>query len=144
MGTTHAYVSGEGVMATLHNEIHIEARPEAIWDAARDVGALHTRLVPGFVVDTRLEDNARIVTFGNGMVVRELIVSVDDERRRLAWTAVGGRTTHYNAILEVLADRSGTRVVWTIDLLPDEMAAPIAAMQQDGLAVMKATFERRA
>jgi carbon monoxide dehydrogenase subunit G len=130
-------------MATLHKEIHIEARPEAIWDAARDVGALHTRLVPGFVADTQLDDNARIVTFGNGMVVRELIISVDDERRRMAWTAVGGRTTHYNAILEVLADRSGTRVVWTIDLLPDEMAAPIAAMQESGLAAMKATFERR-
>ena len=131
-------------MPTLHKEIHIEASPETVWDAARDVGALHTRLVPGFVVDTRLEDNARIVTFGNGMVVRELIISVDDQRRRLAWTAVGGRTTHYNAILQLFADRSGTRVVWTIDLLPDEMAAPIAAMQENGLAAMKATFERRA
>ena len=131
-------------MATLYNEIHIEARPEAIWDAARDVGALHTRLVPGFVVDTRLEDNARIVTFGNGMVVRELIISVDDQRRRLAWTAIGGRTTHYNAVLEVLADRSGARVVWSTDLLPDEMAEPVATMQENGLAAMKETFERRA
>jgi hypothetical protein len=131
-------------MATLHKEIHIEARPEAIWDAARDVGALHTRLVPGFVVDTQLEDNARVVTFGNGMVVRELVISVDDQRRRLAWTAVGGRTTHYNAILEVLADGSGARVTWTTDLLPDEMAAPIAAMQENGLAAMKTTFERPA
>jgi hypothetical protein len=131
-------------MATLHKEIHIEARPEVIWDAARDVGALHTRLVPGFVVDTQLEGNARIVTFGNGMVVRELIISVDDQRRRLAWTAIGGRTTHYNAVLEVLADRSGTRVVWTIDLLPDEMAEPVAAMQENGLAAMKETLERRA
>ena len=131
-------------MATLHREIHIEARPEAIWDAARDVGALHTRLVPGFVVDTQLEGNARIVTFGNGMVVRELIISVDDQRRRLAWTAIGGRTTHYNAVLEVLADRSGTRVVWSTDLLPDEMAGPVATMQENGLAAMKETFERRA
>ena len=131
-------------MATLHKEIHIEARPEVIWDAARDVGALHTRLVPGFVVDTQLEGNARIVTFGNGMVVRELIISVDDRRRRLAWTAIGGRTTHYNAVLEVLADGSGTRVVWTIDLLPDEMAEPVATMQDNGLAAMKAAFERRA
>jgi hypothetical protein len=131
-------------MATLHREIHIEARPEAIWDAARDVGALHTRLVPGFVVDTQLEGNARIVTFGNGMVVRELIISVDDQRRRLAWTAIGGRTTHYNAVLEVLADRSGTRVVWATDLLPDEMAEPVATMQENGLAAMKETFERRA
>src|SRR3954454_9690794 len=122
MGTTHAYVSGEGVMATLHKQIHIEARPEAIWDAARDVGALHTRLVPGFVVDTRLEDNARIVTFANGMVVREVIISVDDQRRRLATLAVGGRTTHYNATLEVLAHGAGTLVVSTLDLLPDDMA----------------------
>ena len=131
-------------MATLHKEIHIEARPEAIWDAARDVGALHTRLVPGFVVDTQLEGNVRIVTFGNGMVVRELIISVDDQRRRLAWTAIGGRTTHYNAVLEVLADRSGTRVVWATDLLPDEMAEAVATMQENGLAAMKETFERRA
>jgi Polyketide cyclase / dehydrase and lipid transport len=134
-----------GVMATLHKEIHIVARPELIWDAARDIGALHTRLVPGFVVNTQLEGkDARIVTFGNGLVVRELIVSVDDARRRLAWTASGGRTTHYNAVLEVLADRAGTRVVWTIDLLPDEMAEPIAAMQESGLTAMKATFERAA
>jgi carbon monoxide dehydrogenase subunit G len=135
--------SRERVMATLHKEIHIEARPETIWDAARDVGALHTRLVPGFVVDTRLEGNARIVTFGNGMVVRELIISVDDQRRRLAWNAIGGRTTHYNAVLEVLADGSGTRVVWTIDLLPDEMAEPVAVLQENGLAAMKEAFERR-
>src|SRR5262249_14179917 len=131
-------------MATLHKEIHIEARPEAIWDAARDVGALHTRLVPGFVVDTQLEGNVRTVTFGNGMVVREPIISVDGQRRRLAWTAIGGRTTHYNAVLELFAEQSGTRVVWTTDLLPDEMAEAVAAMQENGLAAMKKTFEQRA
>ena len=130
-------------MATLHKEIHIEARPEAIWDAARDLGALHTRLVPRFVVDTQLEGDVRTVTFGNGMVLREPIISVDDARRRLAWTAIGGRTTHYNAVLQVFADGSGARVVWTTDLLPDEMACPVAAMQENGLAAMKANFERR-
>jgi len=132
-------------MATLHDEVHIEAPPEAIWDAARDFGALHTRLVPGFVVDTRLEGDgkARLVTFANGMAVREILVSVDDQRRRLAWIATGGRATHYNAVLELFADGPGTRVVWTIDLLPDEVAAPVAAMQASGLATMKKTFERR-
>lgn len=130
------------VMATLRKEIHIETRPEGLWEAARDVGALHTRLVPGFVVDTRLEGTVRIVTFGNGLVVREPIISVDDQRRRLAWTSSGGRTTHYNAVLEVFAEGSGARVVWTINLLPDEMADPVAAMQESGLAAMKKTFER--
>ncbi len=130
-------------MATLHKEVSIEASPEEVWDAVRDVGALHTRLVPGFVVKTELEGDTRVVTFGNGLVAREPILSVDDERRRLAWSATGGRATHYNAVLQVLPDGSGTRVVWTIDLLPHELAPVIAGMQDQGLAVMKRTLERK-
>jgi len=129
-------------MATLHNSIFIEAAPERIWDAARDIGALHTRLVPGFIVDTKLEgDAARIVTFGNGMVAREAIISVDDERRRLAWNAEGAQTKHYNAVLEIVPEANGTRVRWTTDLLPHEMAKPIQGLQEQALAIMKKTFE---
>ncbi|HET6149063.1 MAG TPA: SRPBCC family protein [Polyangia bacterium] len=130
-------------MASLYKEMLIDAQPAQVWDAVRDVGALHTRLVPGFVVKTELEQDARVVTFGNGMVAREPILSIDDGRRRLAWAATGGRTTHYNAAIQVLADGPGTRVVWIIDLLPNEMAGPIEAMQAQALAVMKATLERK-
>ena len=49
-----------------------------VWDALRDVGALHTRLAVGFVTDGRMEPGARVVTFANGVVARELIVAVDD------------------------------------------------------------------
>lgn len=128
-------------MATLHKDIFIEASPEGIWDAVRDIGALHTRLVPGFVRDTHVEGRTRVVTFANGAVVREPIVSVDDERRRMAWTAEGGTTTHYNAVLEVRREGTGSRVVWTIDLLPDDRAAPVGVMQDLGLAAMKRAFE---
>ena len=72
--------------------------------ALRDVGAVHTRLAPGFVTDVRLEDGARIVTFGNGMVARELIVDVDDDARRVAWSVVGGRMTHHNASAQVFPE----------------------------------------
>ena len=72
-------------MASIRKHIQIDAPPDRVWDALRDVGALHTRLVPGFVTDTRMEDNARVVTFGNGMVAREEIVSVDESRRRVCW-----------------------------------------------------------
>jgi hypothetical protein len=116
---------------------------EDVWSAVRDVGALHTRLVPGFVVDTRLDGDARIVTFGNGMVVREPIVSVDDDRRRLAWSSVGGSATHYNAVLPLSARGEGTRVQWTIDLLPDQLAGPIGAMQDQGLAAMMKALEKK-
>jgi hypothetical protein len=106
------------------------------------VGALHTRLVPGFVVDTRLEEGARIVTFGNGMVARELIVDVDDGARRVAWAVVGGPMTHHNASAQVIPDGAGCRFVWIADLLPHEVAPAIAAMMEEGIAVIKTTLER--
>jgi hypothetical protein len=130
-------------MATLHKEVTIHAPFDDVWDAVRDVGALHTRLVPGFVVDTRLDGDARIVTFGNGLVAREVILSLDDERHRLAWNAEGARTTHYNAVLEVFRHPEGARVVWTTDLLPHDMAPAIAGMQDQALAIMKKTLEPR-
>ena len=131
-------------MASIRKEIVIEASPKRVWDAVRDVGAVHERLAPGFVVDTRLEAGARVVTFANGLVARELIVDVDDEARRLAWAVVGSpRLTHHNASMQVFDDGDrGSRVVWIADLLPDEIAGTIAAMIEEGLGAMKKTLER--
>lgn len=130
-------------MASIRREVRIDARPETAWDALRDVGALHRRLVPGFVTDTRLEEGARIVTFGNGMVVRERIVDVDDDARRVAWSAVGTAMTHHNASAQVFPEgRAGCRFVWIADLLPHEAAPQIAAMIDQGVAVIKETLER--
>lgn len=131
-------------MASIHREIRIDEKPENVWDALRDVGAIHRRLAPGFVTDVQLEPGARIVTFGNGMVARELIVDVDDDARRVAWSVVGGPMTHHNASAQVLSDGpAGTRFVWIADLLPHELAPRIAAMIEEGLAVIKRTLERR-
>ena len=132
-------------MASIHREVTVEAAPDLVWDAIRDVGAVHERLAPGFVVDTRLEEGARIVTFGNGVVARELIVDLDEGSRRLVWSAVGGRMTHHNASLQVFAEgRTQSRVVWIADLLPNEVAPYIAGMIDQGMAVMKKTMESRA
>src|SRR6266853_6991013 len=129
-------------MASIRREIVTAARPEDVWAAIRDIGALHTRLVPGFVVDTRLEPGARIVTFGNGMVVRELIVTIDDDERRVVWSVIGGPLTHHNASAQVFADAKGlTKVVWIADLLPDEAAGAVGAMMEQGMAVMKQTLD---
>ena len=130
-------------MASIRKEIQLDARPEEVWDAVRDIGALHTRLVPGFVTDTRLEEGARIVTFGNGMVVRELIVDLDDQARRLVWSA-RGRLMHHNASAQVFPDgEKHTKLVWTADLLPNEAAADIRAMIELGAAAMQKAFAKR-
>jgi hypothetical protein len=132
-------------MASIRREMLVEARSGDVWDAIRDVGAVHTRLAPGFVVDTRLEDGARIVTFGNGLVARELIVDVDDHARRLVWTVVGGRPSHHNASLQVFSEgERSSRVVWIADLLPNDLAGPIAGLIDQGMATMRKTLEARA
>ena len=130
-------------MASIRKEVLINAKPETVWAALRDVGALHTRLVPGFVVDTKLEDGARVVTFGNGMVARELIVDIDDAAHRLVWSVVGTAMTHHNGVAQVFAEGPGRcRFVWVADLLPHEAAPGIAAMMEQGIAIVKQTLER--
>jgi len=131
-------------MATVVREVATRARPRFAWGAIADVGALHTRLVPGFVVATRLEPGARVVTFANGAIVREPIVTVDEATRRLVWSAEGGRTTHYNASLQVLGGNAGARIVWVADFLPDSAAGAIAAAMDVGMAAMKANLDRLA
>jgi hypothetical protein len=131
-------------MASIRDEIPINIPAHQLWDAVRDTGALHTRLVPGFVTDCRLEDGgaARTVTFANGVVARELIVTVDDGVRRLVWSAAGGRLTHHNASAQVFEDGADRcRLVWIADLLPDAMAPAIAAMIGQGLQAMKKALE---
>ncbi|RKH12438.1 SRPBCC family protein [Corallococcus sp. CA053C] len=128
-------------MASIRKDITTRAAPEWVWDAIRDIGALHTRLVPGFVVDTRLEPGARVVTFGNGMVVREPIVTVDDDGRRLVWGAEGGSLTHYNGAVQVFAEGTGSRVVWTADFLPHEASAVVGPMIEAGMAAMKKALD---
>lgn len=130
-------------MASIRKEIAIAARAEDVWAVVRDVGAVHRRLTPGFVVDTRLDGDARIVTFANGLVARELLVDIDDKAHRVAYAVVGGRMTHHNASMQVFAEGDARcRLVWITDLLPHDMAGPIGAMIEQGSAVMKETLER--
>ena len=128
-------------MATVSEEIVTTAAPQLVWDAIEDIGALHTRLVVGFVVDTRLEPGGRIVTFHNGMVVKEPIVAVDPHRRRLVWTAITEQLTHYNASVQVFEHGDGSRVVWVADFLPDTVRDWVQGMIREGMAAMKTTLD---
>jgi len=130
-------------MAFIHKEIAIRASPEKVWAVVRDIGAVHKRFVPGLVTDVRLEAEARVVTFANGMVVRELIVGIDDERRRLAYAAVGGMFKHHNASMQVMAEGpDGCRLLWITDLLPDEAAEAVSKIIDQGAVIMKRTLEQ--
>jgi uncharacterized protein YndB with AHSA1/START domain len=130
-------------MASIRKEILIDARPEDVWDALRDWGAIHERLVPGFVVDARLDGEDRIVTFFNGAVLREILIDLDEEARRLVWSVVDGPYTHHNGAAQVFAEgEDGSRFVWTADLLPDATAPVTGEMMEKGIGVVKETLEK--
>jgi len=127
-------------MASIYKEIIIDAHPDDVWDALRDFGAVHTRLAPGFVTDTKLDGDARIVTFANGSVARETLVDCDEMRRRLVYAIASERLKQHSASAQVLAESDGrTRFVWITDVLPNEIAPYIdAQMDQGALAIQKA------
>jgi hypothetical protein len=129
-------------MASIRREVRLAASADDVWAALRDFGALHTRLARGFVTDTRLDGPDRIVTFFSSVVVRERLVDLDDDERRLVWSIVDGPYSHHNGSAQVFAsDGGGARLVWVSDLLPDEAAGLTAAMMDRGLAAMKQTLD---
>jgi hypothetical protein len=128
-------------MASIHKDILIDAPAPAVWDAVRDFGALHTRLAPGFVLDTRLDGEARIVTFANGTIARELLVDCDEARQRLAYAVVSERLTQHSASIEIIADGDGRcRMIWLTDVLPHEIAPYISAQMDLGALAVQAAF----
>jgi carbon monoxide dehydrogenase subunit G len=132
-------------MASIIREIFIDADPTAVWEALRDFGAVDERLVPGFVVESVLDGPGnRVVTFFNGAVAREVLVGVDDDARRLAYSVVDGPlgTAHHNASAQVVADgHDQSRFVWITDVLPDDVAVVIGELMDRGIEVIKQTLE---
>jgi catechol 2,3-dioxygenase-like lactoylglutathione lyase family enzyme len=130
-------------VASIQKEVVIAAPASAVWDAVRDIGAIHTRVAPGLVTNTILEDAGafRVVTFADGLVLRERIISVDDFARRLVWSVVTEPFEHHNASAQVIGDEHECRLVWTADLLPNELAETVATIMDRGLSLTKETVE---
>lgn len=123
-------------MPSIRKEMSLAANADEVWEAFRDVGAVH-RLAPGFVTDCQMEGDSRMVTFANGIVARELIVDVDDAARRLAYAVIGGRLTHHNASFQIIPEGAERcRVVWQADLMPVELKPAIEAMMDQGMLAM--------
>src|SRR5260370_42314282 len=132
-------------MASIHKDIPIQAPAREVWDAVRDFGALHTRLVPGFVLDTRLDGEARIVSFANGTVARELLVDCDDGKRRLVYAAISERIKQHSASVQVIADgEASCRLLWTVDVLPHAIAPYIDGQMDQAAAAMQKALAQSA
>jgi hypothetical protein len=132
-------------MASIHKDIPIAAPAHEVWDAVRDFGALHTRLVPGFVLDTKFDGEARIVSFAGGTVARELLVDCDEARRRLVYAVVSERLKQHSASVQVFAEgETSCRLCWIVDVLPHEIAPYISGQMDQAALAMQHAFSRAA
>ena len=130
-------------MASIIKEITIDAPADAVWDAVADFGAVHRRFAPGFVTNVEVIPGARMVTFGDGTVAKELFLGADHDKRRLAYSIDSERLAHHSASFQVLDEGAGqSRLAWTVDVLPDAMAAYLSDRRDAGLISAKATLGR--
>jgi Polyketide cyclase / dehydrase and lipid transport len=129
-------------MASVRKQILIDVPAPQAWEALRDWGALHERLVPGFALNAKVDGRDRLVTFFNGAVYRERIIDVDEAERRLVWSIVDGPYEHHNASAQVLEETEDrTLFVWIADLLPDETAERTGGSMEQALKTIKQTLE---
>ena len=130
-------------MASIHKSIHVDSTPEHTWEALRDYGAVHERVAAGFVTDSELTDDVRTVTFFNGAVAQERLVSLEDDRRRLVYAVIDSplHALHQQAMVEVVPeDGDGCTIRWTTDVLPDEIAPRIEVMMNAGADAIARTL----
>jgi hypothetical protein len=131
-------------MATVRVETVVEASAEQVWDAVADVGEVHRRLLPGRVMDARVDGDERILIMPDGSEIRELIVAIDHGERRLAYAVVHGQKlplTYHHAAFQVFGDGERSRLVWTTDVLPHAMAAHVRPRTEAGIAEIKQVLE---
>jgi carbon monoxide dehydrogenase subunit G len=129
-------------MASLHRDVLIDVSADKVWAIVRDFGAVQ-KLAPGFVVNAKLDGDARVVTFANGNVAREMLVDCDEARRRLVYAISNERVKHYNAVVEVIADGAdNSRLKWTIDVLPHEIAPYLSGQMDRAASAMQRALGR--
>lgn len=130
-------------MASIIKQIEIAAPADAVWDAVSDFGAVHKRFAPGFVTNVELIPGARMVTFGDGTVAKELFLGRDNAARRLAYSVQSERIAHHSASFQVFDEGGGrSRLVWIADVLPQEMADYIGGRMEEGLRAAQPVLGR--
>jgi hypothetical protein len=131
-------------MASIIRELTLDTNAEAAWNAVRDVGSVHTKLVPGLVTHVSLANGVRHVIFANGLEIDEAIVTIDETAHRLVY-AVQNRAKHHQASMQVVAQgATQCRFVWMTDVLPDDAASRFASVMDQALSVIKRTLESNA
>ena len=129
-------------MASMQYELILDMDADKAWAALRQVGLTH-KLFAGALIDGHLDGDVRTVSFAGGLVTRERIIDVSEDRRRVAYSVIEGTPmTHHNASMQIVAvDNSRCRFIWIADFLPHAFGDTMAPLVKEGAQALKANLE---
>jgi hypothetical protein len=130
-------------MASIHIESSVAASADTAWQSLRLVDKPDQLFSP-VLAAAEMHGDTRTVRFGNGLVVRERVIDVDDARRRVAYSVLDAPgLTYHHASMQIIADGPDRcRFVWTTDFLPAEAAPSLQPLIDAGTSALKANLER--
>ena len=124
-------------MGSIIKRLGLDRDADTVWSIVRDFEQ-PDRFVPGFVTKLAASPTERILQFSNGTIALERLVTLSDKERRLVYSIIGGRASHYNSALEVRQCVDHTsELIWTIDVLPDELIPYIEENMNRAAAIME-------
>ena len=131
-------------MASIRTEFPIGVDAARVWQVIGDWADGPVRMARGLVVSSDAEGTVRVVTFADGMIARERLVTREDDARRIVYSMVGDtvRPEHDNAVMQIVPDGADRcRFIWTRDMLPDELAEPLRTAMEEASVFIKRTLE---
>jgi hypothetical protein len=130
-------------MASIHIESAVAVSADTAWQALKRVGDADALFAP-VLAGAEMHGDIRTARFGNGLVIHERVVDVDDARRRVSYTALDSPgLTYHHASMQIVEDAPGRcRFLWTTDFLPAEATSGLRPLIDAGTQALKANLER--
>jgi hypothetical protein len=126
-------------MVSVVVERRLPVGAEAAWAQLRQFDRAVANF-PGVVTACSVEGSTRAVTFANGNVVREVLVGIDEERRRIAYAVTGGRFSQHASSMQIVDDSGTCRLIWVSDFLPDEVEPLVRGLMEQGSEALERSF----
>ena len=131
-------------MATIRHEQPIAVPAEKAWEMLRQP-ELADQLFSPVLVGCTMQDDVRTVTFANGLVVSEQIITIDDADRRLAYHAMGEMFEQHSASMQIIpVDDGNCRFIWISDFLPEDRAETVQPLVTQGSNALAQNIQARA
>lgn len=110
-------------MATVHKQFKIDAPADQVWAKMSDLSGVH--FLFGMLENATLDGDTRTCTIAEGGELKELMVSVDPELKRLVYSIVESPFgfSFHSASWQAIPDGEGTIFEWYTDVKPDAAAS---------------------